>query len=534
MSLMTIPSENTDFFRYTSGRWLWDEEERLRERLSPFNVSELQKVAAESVGATKCITMAKLAEGTFNKTFRLEMDNGSVVIARIPHPIAGPGYYTTASEVATMEFVRSVLEIPTPQVYAWSADANNPVGSEYIIMEEVTGTNLDDAWHDLSLEQKVEIINDLVSLKKKMTSLSLNRYGNLYYASENILGTIAAEITGDVPPEVKNQVKSRFVISPVVEREYWSKERAKMALDRGPSPILVSNLSKGTRPQDFIISLARREIAWIQQYAVPKPPDNPLVTSETQNSPKNHIALLEKYLKVAPYLLPDEPSIITPHIWHTDLHAGNIFIQDNKITSVIKWQEIWAAPLILRARHSRFVDYNRPITLKAPTNFKDLNPEEKKKIQDQMSRSIILYLYEIQIAKETPLRHKILRYNQGRTRCELILFVGNTWEDDILPLRECLIRLERSWDKLGLNIPCPIHFTDEELRVHAEEGDGWNDVQDFWDSVSGIIARDGWTSTHLYDDAVAMFTELREIGLKEMVGKEREEFRRQTQWVERT
>lgn len=50
--------------------------------------------------------MTKLAEGYFNKTFWLIMDNGSVAIARIPHPIiAGPKYHTTASEVATMDFV---------------------------------------------------------------------------------------------------------------------------------------------------------------------------------------------------------------------------------------------------------------------------------------------------------------------------------------------------------------------------------------------------------------------------------------------
>jgi hypothetical protein len=49
--------------------------------------------------------MVKLAEGNFNKIFKLSMDNGLNVIARIPHPIAGPKYYTTASEVATMEFV---------------------------------------------------------------------------------------------------------------------------------------------------------------------------------------------------------------------------------------------------------------------------------------------------------------------------------------------------------------------------------------------------------------------------------------------
>lgn len=49
---------------------------------------------------------ATIAEGSFNKTFRLAMDNESAAIAKIPHPIDGPKYYTTAPEVATMDFVR--------------------------------------------------------------------------------------------------------------------------------------------------------------------------------------------------------------------------------------------------------------------------------------------------------------------------------------------------------------------------------------------------------------------------------------------
>ena len=94
-----------DYFRYTSGRWLWDEEEQLLARYKKFNVQELQHAAAESVGALKCIEMVKLAEGSFNKVFRLVMDNGKVAIVRVPNPNAGPAYYTTASEVATMDFV---------------------------------------------------------------------------------------------------------------------------------------------------------------------------------------------------------------------------------------------------------------------------------------------------------------------------------------------------------------------------------------------------------------------------------------------
>ncbi|KAI0509745.1 hypothetical protein F5B22DRAFT_648767 [Xylaria bambusicola] len=48
--------------------------------------------------------MVKLAEGGFNKVFRLVMDNGSAVIARIPMPNTGSSRWSTASEVVTMNF----------------------------------------------------------------------------------------------------------------------------------------------------------------------------------------------------------------------------------------------------------------------------------------------------------------------------------------------------------------------------------------------------------------------------------------------
>jgi len=95
-----------DYYRYTNGRWLWDEESQLRERYKRFNVSELMKIAAKSTGAQTCVSISKLAEGGFNKVFRLVMDDGNIVIARIPNPNAGPLFKTTASEVATMDFVR--------------------------------------------------------------------------------------------------------------------------------------------------------------------------------------------------------------------------------------------------------------------------------------------------------------------------------------------------------------------------------------------------------------------------------------------
>jgi hypothetical protein len=94
-----------EFCRYTSGRWLWDEDERFRERCRFFNVPELQKVAANVTGSARCCSMTKIGEGNFNKVFKLVMDDGSIAMARIPHPNTGPAFYTTESEVATMDFV---------------------------------------------------------------------------------------------------------------------------------------------------------------------------------------------------------------------------------------------------------------------------------------------------------------------------------------------------------------------------------------------------------------------------------------------
>lgn len=152
--------------------------------------------------------------------------------------------------------------------------------------------------------------------------------------------------------------------------------------------------------------------------------------------------MLHRYLEVAPYLLP-KGYMSASHIWHGDLHAGNIFVENGHISCLIDWQGIWAAPLILNARHPRLVDYDGDLILKAPNNIQELEPDERKKIKEQMSRSIILYLYEMQIAKELPLLDKMIRFPNCRTRCDPVLFAGDTWDDDILPLRESLIRVER-------------------------------------------------------------------------------------------
>jgi hypothetical protein len=77
-------------FCYTSGRWLWNEREQLEARYQRFDVPSLQPVACQAVGASRCTSFEKLEEGNYNKAYRLVTDDGQNVIAKVPHPNAGP------------------------------------------------------------------------------------------------------------------------------------------------------------------------------------------------------------------------------------------------------------------------------------------------------------------------------------------------------------------------------------------------------------------------------------------------------------
>ncbi|KAK2763871.1 Phosphotransferase enzyme [Arachnomyces sp. PD_36] len=521
-SLSTL-SQYEDFFRYTSGRWVWDEEQQLRDRYKVFNVSELQRAAAKVVDSDRCVSMVKLAEGGYNKVFRLVMNDEKVVLARIPNPNAGPPFYTTASEVATMEFARTVLRIPVPRVHQWNANANNPVGSEYIIMEEATGTQLESVWDDLTPDSKLKVMREIVSVETKLLSLSFSHYGSIYPASDSVEGAVPAQLVGDVPSELKDRVSKLFTIGPSIGRKFWNKERSTMNISRGP----------WSNPVDYALSISHREISWIQQYAVPKAEDDPLLASAAQNSPEAHIHLLRNFQKVVPYLLDIDEQLTPSVLWHGDLHSSNLFVDNDRISGVIDWQGVWAGPLLLQAHPSQMVDYQGSTLLKRPSNFDELTDERKAQVKRQIFKSTLFQLYLIETGERNPTLSRVYQLDHGKTRRMPVEFASNTWDDDIVSLREALINIERDWNELGVEGDCPIHFTKGELESHLRDAEGWNEVQDFFDGIEGLVKRDGWTHHETFDDALDFFSSLRKVGLKNMKGKEREIFEKDTRWAER-
>ena len=83
-----------------------DEKYELAQRHVHYDVNELARCAAEAIGAEECVRIEKYSDGMYNKSLLLTMNNGPQVVAKVPNPNAGISHYTTASEVATMGFVR--------------------------------------------------------------------------------------------------------------------------------------------------------------------------------------------------------------------------------------------------------------------------------------------------------------------------------------------------------------------------------------------------------------------------------------------
>ncbi|KKZ64622.1 hypothetical protein EMCG_09476 [[Emmonsia] crescens] len=491
-----------EFYKYTGGRWLWDEEKHFRLRYREFNVHALQQIAVEAVGANRCEHISKVTDGGYNKVFRLVMDNGVVAIASLPYLIDGfPAYYSTSSTAATMEFVRTILGIPVPKVLAWDANGDNPVGAEYILAEEAKGTRLNDAWPNMELRDRVATIEDLVSIHKKLLSVTFNRYGSLYFSSCPIKRS-SAEVKGLISPAVQRDVMDGFTFGPTAREDFWFKERAKMDINRGPWQTAI----------EYSLAVGQREIDWMNQYPNLReididsdcPPTDDILSS------KAHLSVLDKYMRIAPLLLPKDPELVASYLWHPFLHGENVFLEGNRISGIVGWQHAWAGPLFTEASPPAFVKINGDeLTLEYPDNYKDLEEDKRREIEQNVSQSVLRYAYQEFVSKDVPQLGKLFAFDFQQVRIYPIRLCVNSWgTNDITRFRESLMKIQRRWDFLGLEGPIPYKFSDDELKGQADKAERFNKSEDFLDQISHLVNRSGWTSNSTYPQVVKIFAEI--------------------------
>ncbi|KAL4921972.1 hypothetical protein BDW62DRAFT_218539 [Aspergillus aurantiobrunneus] len=234
-------------FEYTSAStFTYNEKKRLSERYGGFNIEALRSAAAQSVQrrSTDIKSLPKLAEGGFNRVLQITMVDDTKILARLPYPSTEPKALAVASEVATLALLHA-RGLPVPRVHAYSTNAKNSVGSEYIIMEKLAGQPLGGRWFDLSDKQRIKVLLQLVQLEAKFCSIKLLASGSIYFSRD---------LSSDLPRIAISD--SGFCIGPSASLRWWFAERATLAINRGPYTDAI----------DALRSPALKELTWLQAY----------------------------------------------------------------------------------------------------------------------------------------------------------------------------------------------------------------------------------------------------------------------------
>lgn len=266
-------------------------------------------------------TCSKIMGGT-NYHIEILFEDGTSWLARIRRsnatsPPTDLQKYILRSEVATLQFLRRT-SIPTPMVYDFDLDENNPVGVPYMLMEKLpgksVGTSLCLAW---TAEKRRKVLSQLADYYVTLLNYPMDSMGAFSHPGSGRIGPFAVEALTD-----------------------WKSGALK---GTGPCLSIQDYYKTGI---DLTLDLILR-----QEIYTSRPVDAYLV----------HRYLLDNVVKVFSYNDLDDGKF---YLRHADDKGDHILVdEDFNITGIIDWEWAYTAP--------KSVAFNSPIALLPVGEFYD-------------------------------------------------------------------------------------------------------------------------------------------------------------------
>ncbi|KAK1772224.1 kinase-like domain-containing protein [Phialemonium atrogriseum] len=416
---------NFDPYEYTSGCWMRDDAEQRQARRVEFNFPMLRQKAVQTCSGAKEDLRCVKVEGNFNRAFILYLDNGLVVVARIPFSVVGPTRLVTNSEVATLAYKNT--SVPVPKVLGWSDDPCNPAGTEYIIMEHAPG--------------HVSCVKNLALLVKQMHSLKFRAYGSIYFVDSLVDDSRRIGLTG------------KFCIGPHCDNRYWPCIPGEPRLyDRAPP-----NRGPWTTFNEFMRGLLDAGIARI-------PSETKTQTLPYRGTVGEHLELIARSRHVLEALAQNQQlqKVSESALFHPDLHKRNIFVDPadpTRITALIDWQAACIDPIFFSASET-------PDLCDYPESFEDVL--DHFGIQNSEKMSICASRLGRLVSGAPRLHHARML---DKDLAQPFRYCYSSWRDSSTVFRDGLIKLSRRWGELGLAGSCPYQPSEEELAEHAKQLD---------------------------------------------------------------
>ncbi|KAH8731052.1 kinase-like domain-containing protein [Phaeosphaeriaceae sp. PMI808] len=267
-----------------------------------------------------------LGKGSFNKVYTIQCGDVIEHIFRVSLPVQ-PGF-KTLSEVATMDFVSSYTDIPTPVVHIFDPNNDNELGFEWMIQDFASGRSLHTAWTDMTWHQKELLVRKFVGYSVQLFKIRLPELGNLYAIDEQFcLGQVVSQnfFWG-------KHVSYDVLRGPFQSSRDWLNAQVQMYLQDAEN---ARNLGSGSDLGDG---------------------DDPELLNERRANALE--AVKRRGARISALILlafpEDEQEEFVLH--HGDLNTENILVDSNNVLSaIIDWECCPTVPLYLACSRPKFL-----------------------------------------------------------------------------------------------------------------------------------------------------------------------------------
>lgn len=225
-------------------------------------------------------------------------------------------------------------------------------------------------------------------------------------------------------------------------------------------------IATGTSLTDLAHDFANQGIFQIEHYKSSSAGRGPHF-----GTPEEHIETLNKAKQVMP-ILTELPALRRhggPVLCHPDFHPGNIFVcrkDPTVVDGIVDWQFANILP--------RFTEVRWPLFLTMGGDAEDGQEDAKCEAQRKHEEAMRIKCYEAALVKSH--REPYLDLPEHVAVRRLFTLCPITYQDGILPVRDCLVKLFQYWGRLGLSKNCPYHFSATEIAQHEKQ---WAEYQEW-------------------------------------------------------
>ena len=272
------------------------------------------------------------------------------------------------------------------------------------------------------------------------------------------------------------------------------------------------DLLLGHTLEDYLLSRAHRELECLKRFSTfPRPqgffygPGQYLPTAKLKEE------TLHDYIKVIPFLSPEDTELSKPVLWHPDLHTDNIFVNPDRpteILSIIDWQAVNLSPLFLQVSHPAIVEFDGPIpvglgSINLPSNYDNLSPEEQLEARKLRAAQSLYKLYDIELIQQSPNTSRALQFKDSLAG-QITGLAGSLFSDGEVAVQGMLIKLEEEWSTyIGPSVSCPLSFTAQHKEQQRDDEAKWVSgvelMEEFLNKVGVCQGWDGWVNHNNYE-----------------------------------